>query len=279
MTEPGVFKDWSQMGLAEAELVTVSRYAVSVGDLVVVCSDAPAPIDDFLAPLADGEKEEKEEPAKKKPKINHASISADMLAQHPWLADHMKPQRAKAAGAAASSGDMDDPAEDAGDVLDEIPVGEVLDDDDLERLYKALEAKRVEWDIHTSEVFADRAFKVMVCKGAACRELTGLDYDAVRAYASGAVAKWCERYNMQAAKRFNILLYEEHNAFTLAKAWCSKMGHLYSIYMDLDEEDYRFTDADCESWDMPAEYKELLPKLTPKQAKEGRFMLNIRPRL
>ena len=81
------------------------------------------------------------------------------------------------------------------------------------------------------------------------------------------------------AKRFNVLLYEEENAFTLAKAWCSKMAHFYTVYMDQDDEDYEFTDADCESWDMPAEYKELPPNLTPKQAKEGRFMLSIRPRL
>ena len=195
------------------------------------------------------------------------------------MAEHMKAKKAGREGAAAASGSMDDPSEDAGDVLDEF-VDEEMDDDDMERLFKALEAKRVEWDIHTSEVFADRAFKVMVLKGKACRELTGLDYDAVRGYAAGRQPKWwCAKYHLQVAKRFNVRLYEEENAFTVTKAWCSKMAHLYTVYMDQDEEDYEFTDADCESWVMPVEYRELLPKLTPKQAKEGRSMVQMRPRL
>ena len=280
LSDAGIFKDWSQMGLAQAELVTVSRYAVSVGDFVVFCSDAPTSIADFLASLPEeGGKEETEAPAKKKPKIDTAGITAEMLEQFPWMADHMKAPRARRGGAAASAGPMDDAAEDAVDVLDEF-VGEEIDDDDLERLYKALEAKRAEWDIHTSEVFADGIFKVMILKGKACLELTGLDYDAVRAYASGTFAKrWCGKYHLQVAKRFNVLLYEEENAFTLAKAWCSKMAHFYTVYMDQDDEDYEFTDADCESWAMPVEYRELLPKFTAKQAKEGRSIVHMRPRL
>ena len=274
LIDVGVVKDWSQLGLADADLVMVSRYARSIGDFVVTCADQAVEIGEFLTGVHVGPAAK--EPPKKKAKAKAGpSITPEMLAMYPWLASDTKAKASKSFGGAASSS-SGVPADE--DVLADAVAVETLDDDGLEALYAELEKKREEWAVHTSEDVADAMFKVTVLKGKWTFEKTGMAYDAVRAFASAPVREWCRKYSLQDAKRWNVLLYGEAETFTIAKAWCSKMAYLYNIWMSQGSEDYEFTAAEVDAWPVPKEYSDLLPTLNKKQS-EGKSVSMMRPKL
>jgi len=86
------------------------------------------------------------------------------------------------------------------------------------------------------------------------------------------------KYSMNKSKRFEVNLYGEPAGWTLAKAWSSKMAHLYGIWLEQDDSEYMFTDADVSSWEQPADYATLLPNLSREELKEASKMLKLRPR-
>ena len=275
---PGVFLDWSELAAQSSGMIYILHEAASVGHLQVACDSERTPLQEFIGHLIPVDKEQKADdegdlPAPKKIKYSEKyAFSAEQLQQFPWLANPEGSGRADRTSQADSVGD------DEADVLAPSAPGLTLDDDQLETLFVRLEAKRASWEEASGKEAAMAAFKVRILKGKWTLEHTGELADYCLGEHKGKDAKrFCQRYQLQDNMRFSMHLYGDREAYCMAAAWCSKMSHLYEVYLAQANEDYIFADADIASWDTPADYVEYCAAMNPKQLSGARKIDKIRP--
>jgi len=87
------------------------------------------------------------------------------------------------------------------------------------------EFRRRLWDF--GEVEEDK-FQVRVLGGSWTMIHRGVAADAIQGHARGQEAQtWCRQHRLPLSARFEIRAYGEAPAAVFARAWCSKMEHLY----------------------------------------------------
>jgi hypothetical protein len=173
-----------------------------------------------------------------------------LLAKFPWLADYRKDKELELAG--ASKAEAYNPKDVVEDPFDE----DTLDDDVLAAL-EALYAKRCEWGIDDSSKDRDDAFTVKLLGGAWTKLHKGKDFDAFKGEAKASAAAWCKDHRLPQSARFEISLYGEFDACTLSAAWCHRMQHFYSRWIESGEGAYEFSDDDARSYVEEPKFAEL----------------------
>ena len=102
----------------------------------------------------------------------------------------------------------------------------------------------------------------------------GLAADAYKASARGSdVQNWRQQHNLPRSARFDISMYGDEVAAGLARAWRSKLQHLYNAYLC----DGACKRAHVSSRREPAEYSSLLASLTGRQLVRAVGIREIEP--
>ena len=159
---------------------------------------------------------------------------------------------------------------DESDTVAAKPEAVPLADDEVEAVFKALEAKRLEWACDAEDVGA--AFLTRVLGGKWTAENLGLVADAIQGYASTNDAKeWCKLYGVQTAARFNFARYGEPVCAALAQYWASAMGHFYSIWARGEDKAYVYSRGDHESVPLASALADLAVDLDAEHNVWARF--------
>ena len=80
------------------------------------------------------------------------------------------------------------------------------------------------------------------------REHKGVDADAIRGHALKEGISFCRRAHLKMASRYEIILFQEHGAAIMARAWASRMQ------WRLDNEDVLHENQQRIMWDEPSEF-------------------------
>ena len=113
---------------------------------------------------------------------------------------------------------------------------------------EALYAKRYEWGIDDACKPRDDVFTVKLLGGAWTKLHTGKDFDAFKGEAKASASAWCRQYRLTLNARFEISLYGESDACTMSVAWCHRMQHFYSRWLESREDAYIFSDDDIRNY-------------------------------
>ena len=164
-----------------------------------------------------------------------------LLAKFPWLADFRKDTEVELARASKAESCK------AKDVVEDPFAEESLEGDVADAL-EALYAKRCEWDLDGGDKSRDDAFVVKLLGGAWTKLHKGKDFDAFKGEARASASAWCKQYRLPQSARFEISLYGEYDASTLSAAWCHRMQHFYSRWLESGEDKYVFSADDALSY-------------------------------
>jgi hypothetical protein len=164
-----------------------------------------------------------------------------LLAKFPWLADFRKDTEVELARASKAESCK------AKDVVEDPFAEESLEGDVADAL-EALYAKRCEWDLDGGDKSRDGAFVVKLLGGAWTKLHKGKDFDAFKGEARASASAWCKQYRLPQSARFEISLYGEIDASTMSVAWCHRMQHFYSRWLESGEDKYVFSADDALSY-------------------------------
>ena len=201
--------------------------------------------------------------------VSAAPAKAALLAQYPWLEQHLDSQR-KATTKAASKGP-------------ELPLTEEppsleaeVDDDAIQAVFDALHKKREEWHMGAAGEPSD--FTVSLVGGAWSQKKFGKAYHAFKSAARrGDPEDWCGEYGLNKSASFEISLYGEPLAALLAQAWCHRLQYFYNIYLQCAEAGCTYSQKDVEAYEAPAEFKEAIGTLTGRQLARAAQISSIVP--
>ena len=193
-----------------------------------------------------------------------------VLASHPWLADFVgnKPVGKKGEASKKNAKSWEPDAwptehmmqakkkthEEAEDKSETESSDDELSDDQVEKTFALLRAKRAEW----AEQFAQEAvtaFTTTLLGGAWLMKYKGIEYDAFQGKASaGLASEWCLLYGLNKTARFDLSMYSEHGAGIMARAWCHRMEYYFSIWVEAAE-GYAYTNDDHEAYTEPNDFE------------------------
>ena len=126
-------------------------------------------------------------------------------------------------------------------------------------MWEELEQARLEWESAPEDTPV--YFRVVVLGGKWTAAHKGRAADAISGQASGKDAeKWCRSLKHVGAtitSRYDMELYTAERAAILARAWCSKMQHFYSITALLGKSIYQLSGTEMNSWVEPSEFTAL----------------------
>jgi len=106
----------------------------------------------------------------------------------------------------------------------------------------------------------------------------GKAYDAFRGLASpGDPHAWCTLHSLFKSARYDLEIYGESTAATLAEAWCHRMQYLYSLHKEAGVLRYAYSSADYDNYQEPAAFLNLLPTLQGKVLHRALQIRDIRP--
>ena len=238
------FADWSQLSLKKDTSISVYAAARHIGEFKVVTDQEPVRMQMFLDGLPEIVVKEPEE---KKAKTDGGSltISPAILAKFPWMTADAQPSKSRRSATAGAKAEAEADAE--VDVLDDdTPAG--LDDDDIGKLFSALEMKRAEWEHHERDKGSVLAFKLHFGKGDWTLAHKGKHWDSAKGYAADKdTEQWCKDYKMFMSASFDTGLYGDDEATIFAQAWCSRMNY-FSLWLSQADSTYKFTPPDVEGW-------------------------------
>ena len=111
-------------------------------------------------------------------------------------------------------------------------------------------------------------FRIVPLGGGWCHANIGVAQDAWRGEAFSAEAvRWCHRYSMKDAARFNISLYDSDGALTCSRYWLSKMDYFYGVWVEAGMRDpYNYEDNDFLAFEEPFEFTRLCQRLEARLA-------------
>lgn len=110
---------------------------------------------------------------------------------------------------------------------------------------------REEWA--TTEDQRCHDFQVTLLGGSWTAANKGVVADAFSACARGEAVAWCKTRAIARSARYEISLYGEENASTLARVWCSRMQFLFNLSKKAGNALHVFTQNEKASWVEPSE--------------------------
>ena len=138
------------------------------------------------------------------------------------------------------------------DVIEDPIPGRPLTDDELTTLFKALEGRRMEWGALKLSKDTSEEFKITFLKGTWTMEHKGVPCNNVKSYASGEVAEqFCDLYRLGKNASFGLQHYGHKIAVAFARAWCSRMSHVFGTCDAQSLKNYNFSEEDIASWVPP----------------------------
>ncbi|CAK0874375.1 unnamed protein product [Prorocentrum cordatum] len=182
----------------------------------------------------------------------------DLSKVKPYLKRFLEQARSEPSSASARPEGADD--------HDDFGVG-ALSDEDLDELFAALSEAR-QLIVDTVEV--DEDFHVNVLGGLWTMVHRGVSHDAYQGTVirrQSQASKFAVSYGFQAAQRFNVTLYGEEGALTLAQAWVRKSQFYYNIWKAQPLHDYIFSAAELRAWEPPPALVALIERLPPGRAR------------
>lgn len=182
---------------------------------------------------------------------SNASNDSALLAQHPYLKGVFAQQAAES----------NNPQKSSSSVEIVPPAGESVDDDALETLFSELETKRQEY-VEPPGHHGD--FVVTLLGGKWAMERKGVPFAAFQGKVKDNTLadSWCLNYSMQRTARFEISMYGEEVASTLAHGWCDRMQHFFQLWANSGQERYSYTAEDVAAYTEPPEVAKLTTILT-----------------
>jgi hypothetical protein len=204
------------------------------------------------------------------PKADTLSTESGLLAKYPWMTKFVQEGAAASpSGATSSKADPILP-------IEEEP--EALDDDQVQAVFQALEQTRQAWDLHAPSDHAD--FRITLLGGAWHQRHKGTTYVAFQ----GAVRKnspseqWCIQYNLPKSARFEISLYGESGAHTMANAWCHRLNFLFSLYEAYQGTDFTYPANCMAGYEEPPEFASFAEASTRAQLARVQWLRSLLPR-
>ncbi|CAK0857358.1 unnamed protein product, partial [Prorocentrum cordatum] len=194
----------------------------------------------------------------------------DLSKVKPYLKRFLEQARSEPSSASARPEGADD--------HDDFGVG-ALSDEDLDELFAALSEAR-QLIVDTVEV--DEDFHVNVLGGLWTMVHRGVSHDAYQGTVirrQSQASKFAVSYGFQAAQRFNVTLYGEEGALTLAQAWVRKSQFYYNIWKAQPLHDYIFSAAELRAWEPPPALVALIERLPPGRLRYGRELMEFFKRL
>ena len=161
-------------------------------------------------------------PKAKKAKLDEAQ-STDLLQQHPWLSEYIKPNAKPTASRSSSSSHQA-----------ARPSLHSVDDDQLDQIWKDLADRQMDLQPRQdSAVF----FETFVRGGKWTAENRGVAADCYMARSvRGPPTFWCKEKGYNQAASFSILKFGEEAASTLALEWARRMEFLYTEHLAVEAE-------------------------------------------
>ena len=244
--ENGEFVQAKDLGWVTADGVKVIANVLYLGGCKLASDDAPMPLDDFLRLFADRSVRAAPDAAGAKPKVVKAHLSARLVEDCEWLAEYLLGGGAPPSRAASSS----DPFA-VGAVSGERPMREAaaadLDEVVVADVWKRLDERRRK--VGDEEAPDDDHFYVQVRGGAWTATHRGKAYDSVCGLARGGTPReFCKAYSLSEMSSYACDKFGEDGSTTLAREWCQRMEHVYSIWMVQDSWDYSFTEDDVNGY-------------------------------
>ena len=222
----------------------------------------------FLAGLKQHQKVKQERQPSEKKTDAKAEEWAAMVAKCPWLARPTKRARLPTGAASSSHGEAEgDDGDGEEEDVDAPGAAEMeLDDDAVEEIFAALDAKREEW----SRLYGDKElldFKTGLLGGPGTYKDSGVVSDFVICEASTRQAKaFVKKYGLRASKRCSLTAYESvHNSTVLVQGWGHRMQHYLDLYRCSGDEMYTFTVGDHNRYVETDEFREMA-------ARGGKFL-------
>ena len=121
-----------------------------------------------------------------------------------------------------------------------------LSDEQIEKAWLELEAKRRQWDLEGLDQGED--FTTKILGGRWTREHKGRSYDAIIGIASkGAASDWCRQYGLNIEASFSYRKYGEGPASSMAVHWCKRMQHFFNLYKERDDPMMVYKPSDLDS--------------------------------
>ena len=152
-----------------------------------------------------------------------------------------------------------------------------LTDSQLDAMFDELASARENVTSSTSE---GGDFICTVLGGSWTLQHLGRSHDAYRgqvARSASEAAAFAKEYGLQTSSRYNVDLYGEEGALTLAYTWAAKAQHFYDIWKKQPNPAYAFTDQDFASWQPGHRFLELLGILTGRALQRARGLRDYRP--
>ena len=149
-----------------------------------------------------------------------------------------------------------------------------LTDAELEDMWNALEQEREFW-IDADDLDC-KYFRLSLCGGKWLFETAGKTFDCFKVQARGKdVQDFATKYIVQYSARFPIDAFGMEVAKALTVEFCHKMDYFYSIYVDSDEESYKFTDADKEGYHETSAFKDAIESQTGVNLKRCQWLRQL----
>ena len=198
------------------------------------------------------------------------TVEPGLLAKYPWMTRFV--QEEAAASSSASPTSKAARSEPAGDEPD------ALDDDQVQAVFEALEEKRQAWDLHAPGDFAD--FKISLVGGPWQQRHKGKTFVAfLGAVRKGSTSEqWCIQHQMPKAARFEISVYGETGAYTMAHAWCHRLDFLFSLYDPSQGSASTYHATRMAGYEEPPDFAEFAESASGTQLTRVQWLRSLLPR-
>ena len=214
---------------------------------------------DFLAELPPKAAKEKPWASSASDEPKAGTISDELLARFPWLADYEK-----------KGHETLDPEPAEAEIAQATPIElPELDENALENIFEAVEARRQAW-AQQRRIAQD--FTTYIRGGAWSESRSGNALEGVRSQFQGALSKaWCAKYGMPETASVSYSKFGETMASALALAWCARLQHYFDIYFEAMDEGSVYNDAHLSSWSGDSALNTLLADLPANHVARKRW--------
>jgi hypothetical protein len=246
---------WDSLPFVPEDQLGVLTGVWCQGGNVAFCDAAAVPFGAFLERLPPL-KEQRSRAGPAKPNPGRAGYQVGLETAYPFLQHFLSETPAKAASGSspgAGSVDSDGPSEGS----------QPLDDEALAAAFDELHKAREAWAPTDDSLGED--FKVNLLGGAWSMQAKGKAVVACLASArTPRATKWCVQYGMHRSGRFEVSLYGEKAAQAFAHAWAHRMQFFLNLYLASNEDRYRYTQSDKDSYLEPTEFTAMASTLAGK---------------
>jgi hypothetical protein len=205
----------------DAEILVLPNLAHKPGEVVTMAQ--PIPFDEFCRYLPRKPARAPSSGSSSRVKAVPVGVAERMREFFPWLTDddikaaHEKAQR--------KLEDLDAKGGHDGRHL----APEDLEEEAFAKVMGELERQRGEWNFEDDEVAAN--FYTLVAGGNWTKKFKGVAADSVSARCRAHVKVFCDRFHWPKMKVFHFSAHGELGANTLAREWCRKGHHYFSLWV------------------------------------------------